>query len=127
MAAIEINVQSSPVLSSPNVGAASARSGSPQVSRQPVAIEQNVQQNVKSTERKVSEQEVRQQVAKANVEISGSNENISFGYEAKLGQLYVQVTDAKSGEVIREIPSKDFIQHRVAMREMIGLLLDKKA
>jgi len=127
MAAIEMNVQSSPVLSSPNVGTASAKVGSPQVSRQPVPAEQNVQQNVKSMERKVSEQEIRQQVAKANVEIAGSNENISFGYAEKLGQLFVQVTDAKSGEVIREIPSKDFIQHRLAMREMIGLLLDKKA
>ena len=127
MAAIEMNVQSSPVLSSPNVGTASARVGSPQVQSQPVRTEQSVQQNVKSAERKVSEQEIRQEVAKANVEIAGSNEAISFGYEAKLGLLYVQVTDANSGEVIREIPSKDFIQHRVAMREMIGLLLDKQA
>jgi flagellar protein FlaG len=127
MAAIEMNMQSSPVLSSPNVGSASVRAGSPQVEHRPVPAEQKVQQNVQSAGSQVSEQAVRQEVAKANFEMAGSNEAITFGYEAKLGQLYVQVTDKNTGQVIREIPSKDFIQHRIAMREMIGLLLDKSA
>jgi len=123
----ELSVQSSPVLASPNVGSASVKVGSPQVKRQPTATEQSVQQNVRSAEVKVSEQDVQREVARANVEITGNNENIAFSYEPKLGQLFVHVTDKNSGEVIREIPSKDFIQHRVAMREMIGLLLDKQA
>lgn len=125
MAAIEM-MQSTPVLSSPNVGAAGVRPGS-QATRAPVSTEQSTQQNVQTAERQVSSEELRRAVDEANREMASSNEAISFGYEEKLGMLYVQVTDSNSGEVVREIPSKDFIAHRVAMREMIGMLLDKQA
>jgi flagellar protein FlaG len=120
MASIEIINQASPVLSTPNVGAAGARSGGQTT---PAPAEQAVQ----GQEKNVSAAEVSKAVAQANVEFSGSKETIGFGYEEKLGQLYVQVKDKASGEVIREIPSRDFIRHRIAMREMIGLILDKQA
>lgn len=125
MAAIE-QMQSRPVLSSPNMGSAGVRPAvqpTVQPTKAPVSSEQNVQ----AAEKKVSEQEVRQAVEQVNIEMSGSNEDISFGYEQRLGMLYVQVTDKSSGQVVREIPSKEFIQHKVAMREMVGLLLDKMA
>ena len=77
-------------------------------------------------EKPVTEQQVKQAVSKANAMFAGSNESVAFHYEKKLGLLYVQVTDTQSGEVIREIPSKDFINHRLAMREMVGLILDKQ-
>jgi len=120
MAAIEL-MQSNSVLSSPNMGSAGVRPAV-QPTKAPVSSEQNVQ----AAQRKETEQEVRQAVEQANFEISMNNEDISFGYEKRLGMLYVQVTDKSSGEVVREIPSKEFIQHKVAMREMVGLLLDKQ-
>lgn len=74
-----------------------------------------------------SEQLVAQAVeASNNALINSKNESISFGYEKRLGLLYVQVTDKNTGEVIREIPSKDFIRHALALRESIGLILNKK-
>lgn len=124
MAAIEI-VQSSPAYSAPNVGAAGVRSGNIP-SKAPVSTEQNVQQE-KQAGQQASEQQVKQAVDQANMQIAGSNESIGFGCEEKLGLLYVQVKDKNSGEVIREIPSKDFIQNKLAMRELVGLLLDTKA
>jgi len=75
----------------------------------------------------VSEQELKQVVQQANRSFAGSNESVSFTYEEKLGQLFVQITDSTSGEVIREVPSKEFIQHQVAMKELVGLFLDKQA
>jgi flagellar protein FlaG len=75
----------------------------------------------------VSEQELKQAIQQANQSFAGSNEAVSFTYEEKLGQLFVQITDRASGEVIREVPSKEFIQHQVAMKELVGLLLDKQA
>ncbi|NWF38577.1 flagellar protein FlaG [Mariprofundus sp. NF] len=121
MAAIE-QMQSSLVLSSPNMGQAGVRPAV-QPTKAPVSSEQNVQ----AAEKKVTEQEVQKAVSQVNQEMAGSNEDISFGYEQRLGMLYVQVTDKNSGKVVREIPSKEFIQHKVAMREMVGLLLDKMA
>ncbi len=126
MAAIE-HIQPSPVLSSPNMGTAGVRPGS-QTTRVPVSAEQSTQQkDVQVAEKQVSQEELKKVVSDANVEMSHSNESITFGYEEKLGMLYVQVTDSDSGEVVREIPSKEFIAHRIAMREMIGLLLDTQA
>ena len=123
MAVVDTNAVRSPVLSSPTMGAAVVRSGNQQQATPPMSVEQ-VQAR---TEQKVSARDVQKAVHQANMALPGSNEAIAFGYEEKLGQLYVQVTDKKSGEVIREIPSKEFLQHRVFMREMIGLLLDKQA
>jgi len=58
---------------------------------------------------------------------SGSNEVITFSYEPSLQQLYVKIVDRNSGTVVRQIPSKDFIRNQIALREMIGLILDTKA
>jgi len=126
MAVIESTMQPRAVPVSPSAGAAVVRSGNQQQVSPPVSTEQQVQ---KKTEQQVKEQDVQKAVQQANVEMASSNSSvdISFGYEEKLGQLFVQVKDQNSGEVIREIPSKDFIQHKIAMREMIGLLLDRTA
>jgi len=123
MVAIESTMQSSSVPSSPNVGAAVVRPAVQATKAPPVASEQNAP----AAEKKITEQEVRQVVQQANFEMVGSNEDISFGYEERIGLLYVTVTDKNSGEVIREIPSKEFIQHKVAMHELVGMLLDKQA
>jgi len=74
----------------------------------------------------VTEKKVQQAINDIVSSIGSANESIGFSYEAKLGQLFVMVTDNKSGEVIREVPSKDFIKHKLAMQEMIGLFLDKQ-
>ncbi|MDQ6964804.1 MAG: flagellar protein FlaG [Mariprofundales bacterium] len=80
-----------------------------------------------SAQRQPSEQRVKQAVELGNnALINNKNESISFGYEKRLGLLFVQVTDRNTGEVLREIPSKDFIRHAIAMKESIGLILDKK-
>ena len=129
MAVIESSIQPRPVPVAPSVGTAVVRSGNQQQVSPPVSTEQRVQTVQKETEQQVKEKDVQKAVQQANVEMASSNSSvaISFGYEEKLGQLFVKVKDQDSGEVIREIPSQDFIQHKIAMREMIGLLLDKTA
>ncbi|RLL54397.1 flagellar protein FlaG [Mariprofundus sp. EBB-1] len=105
------------------MGSANVRPVSqPQASPTP-PVQQNVQNKV---EQKVSTQDLQKAIQQANVSSGSSGESIAFGYEEKLGQLFVTVTDKHSGEVIREIPSKDFIQHKIFMKEMVGLLLDKQ-
>ena len=127
MAVIEMNTQARPVPSAPNMAAAVVRQVTPQQVQSPVSVEQSVQKNIMITEPEVSEQDLKAAVAQANVDMAGNSESVTFGYEKQLGLLYVQVVDNDSGEVVREIPSKGFIAHRIAMREMVGLLLDKQA
>lgn len=96
--------------------------------QQRVVAQQSNVQNIQK-EPVVTEKRVQEAINQANqmLAASGSNETISFTYEAKLNQLYVKIVDQHSGAVVREIPSKDFIRQQIALREMIGMILDKKA
>ncbi len=114
MEAISSTIQNTAVTPTVNVGAI-------QTSVQP-----NIEPQPKQTNIKVSEKEVQQVISEVTSTLGQINESIGFSYEKKLGQLFVTVTDNQSGEVIREVPSKDFIKHKLAMQEMIGLLLDKQ-
>lgn len=115
---IEISsVTSSVVSPAPAKPAAPAAPVEPNPMPQPVSDQQG----------KVSESAVRQAVDKANAAMAGSNEKVGFGYDKRLGLLYVQVLDKQTGSVVREIPSKDFIEHQVYMKELAGMILDRKA
>jgi len=107
---------SSPVSAKPEIP--SARVGmNPSVAQQQAPVEQA----------KVSEESVRHAVQQANIEFAGSNQKVGFGYEKRLGQLYVQVLDKETGAVVKEIPPKDFIEHQAFMKELAGLILDRNA
>ena len=123
----------SPASSSPTVDVRSSSSASPgapvvQASqvKPPVSNEPSLKAQQDAQKRQPTEQEVQQAVAEANSKFSGPNEKIAFGYEKRLNMLIVQVQDRNTGEVVREIPPKEFIDFKVAMRERIGLLLDKQ-
>jgi len=123
MTAINTTIQASPVFSSPGSSVAAVRTGGAQSSAPAVA--KQVAQEAPGGQ--PSLQDVKQAVQQANQSLQGSNESISFGYEEKLGQLIVQVSDKATGQVIQQLPSKDFIQFQLHMRAMVGLFLDKKA
>lgn len=77
--------------------------------------------------KQATEQDVQKAVQQANIEFAGMNQKIGFGYEKRLGQIYVQVLDKTTGEVVKEVPPKEFIEHQAAMKELMGLLVDRKA
>jgi len=125
MAVISPITTQAPVASTPLVSSAvGAPVASVQKKQAPPVQQAPVQQ-----EKPVTEKSVQEAVNQANQMLasSGSNETISFAYEEKLNQLFVKIVDQNSGDVVREIPSKDFIRHQIALREMIGLILDTKA
>jgi len=76
----------------------------------------------------LNEKVVRQMVQEGNqaLKAQGVKQVVSFGYEAKLGELFVQIRDGVTGSVVGEFPSRDVRASRIAMREMVGLILDKQ-
>jgi len=106
-------------MTSPSVGSQSTSGFSSSPSMQSM-----VQQDGLS----LTEQAVKQVVQEGNqaLKAQGINHLVSFGYEAKLGELFVQIRDGVTGSVVGEFPSKDVRASRIAMREMIGLILDKQ-
>ncbi|UAL47007.1 flagellar protein FlaG [Sutcliffiella horikoshii] len=54
------------------------------------------------------------------------NVSVRFELHDDLNEYYVTVVDAATDEVIREIPSKKFLDMYAAMTEYMGLFVDKK-
>ncbi|WP_404468956.1 flagellar protein FlaG [Sutcliffiella horikoshii] len=54
------------------------------------------------------------------------NVSVRFELHDELKEYYVTVVDAATDEVIREIPSKKFLDMYAAMTEYMGLFVDKK-
>ena len=51
---------------------------------------------------------------------------VKFAFNDKLGEVYVNVVDKNSGEVIRQLPSKEALKLKEAMKEFIGSIFDMK-
>lgn len=52
--------------------------------------------------------------------------NIRFMVHEKSKQLMVQVVDQTNNKVLKEFPSSEFLDTMAAIRDYVGILLDKK-
>lgn len=55
------------------------------------------------------------------------NTRLNFRVLEKPNEVIVQVTDNKSGELVRQFPSEDALALRAKLQELTGLLFDEKA
>lgn len=61
-----------------------------------------------------------------NTFLQSANTQLRFKFHEKLNEYYVTIVDSKTDEVVREIPSKKLMDIHAAMREFVGLLIDRK-
>jgi flagellar protein FlaG len=54
------------------------------------------------------------------------NQDLKFQFNDKVDELVVQVIDKKNDTVIREFPPKEALKLMEKMRELVGMLFDKK-
>ena len=62
-----------------------------------------------------------------NFQMQQLDTNVRFAYNEKLNLMVVQVKDAKTGEEITQLPSKEAIKISEYFRESIGILFDKES
>ena len=62
----------------------------------------------------------------AEVQNKLNNVDLHFSVHEATGKIMVTVTEKSSGEVIREIPSSDSLQHAAKMDEIVGMFFNKK-
>lgn len=55
-----------------------------------------------------------------------TNTELRFKYHDELKTYYVTLINSKTEEVVREIPSKKLMDMYAAMRDFVGLFVDKK-
>ncbi|ANE35534.1 flagellar protein FlaG [Campylobacter iguaniorum] len=64
--------------------------------------------------------------SKLNQNMEQLQTNIRFGFNDKISSMYVDVIEADSGKVIRKIPSEAVMNLTEHLREVVGVLFDKK-
>lgn len=102
-------------------------------SRTPMNQEQKMLQDDELSHKKDTQQDQRTKKEKVEEAIKVINEfiqpsqtAIKFEMHEKLDEYYVKVIDERTKEVIREIPSKKLLDLYAAMKDFIGLIVDKK-
>jgi flagellar protein FlaG len=56
-----------------------------------------------------------------------SGRQLNFDLNDRFREVVVTISDRKSGEVLKEIPSKELLQLRERLNDIIGLFVDEKA
>lgn len=92
---------------------------------------QRTVQPVERVESKISEVEIRKSdvekvVQSINHFLEPSNSSLQFKLHEELGEYYVTIVDQQTNEVIREVPPKKILDIHAAMKEYMGLIIDKK-
>ncbi len=62
----------------------------------------------------------------ANEKLKGTNKEFKVGIHEQTKQIMVDIYDKDTGEVIREVPSKDELDLFAKMLEMQGVIVDEK-
>jgi flagellar protein FlaG len=68
-----------------------------------------------------------QTVENANQLAQSAQRGITFAVDNDSGQVVVRVTDEKTGELIRQIPSAQFLEMVSRVQEAVGLFFDEVA
>ncbi len=91
--------------------------------------EQNIDLQQKQMDKK-SINEIKKELQRITEELNNAmnplNTEIKFHFNDKIDELTVKVIDKKNNEVIREFPPKEALRLMEKMRELVGMLFDKK-
>ena len=58
---------------------------------------------------------------------AASSHRLSLDFDQDSDQTFMRVSDSKTGEVIKQIPSKEILELHARLKDFIGLFVDKKA
>ncbi len=74
----------------------------------------------------ISPKELKKVINKLNENVSMLNQDVKFAYNDSIKSLTVEVVDASTGKVIREIPPKEVINLQKKLSEVVGIIFDSK-
>ena len=70
--------------------------------------------------------EIKKIIEKLNENVGRLTKDVKFAYSDTIKSLVVKVIDAKTGQVIREIPPKEVINLQKKLSEVVGIIFDSK-
>ena len=90
-------------------------------------IQQDATQNLTEQNNETLSKEVKEATEKLNKQMEDLGTSIRFGYNDKIGAMYVNVMEMKTGEVIRKIPTEQAMKLSEYFKEAVGVLFDKES
>lgn len=98
-----------------------------EVQKTPQIKAPQIKLNEKSSNKETLPAEHAKSIVKDMNDFLGSaSSQLKFQFHDELNEYYVTVVDMMTDEVIREIPSKKLLDIHAAMREFVGLFIDRK-
>jgi flagellar protein FlaG len=87
-------------------------------------------QKIEDRDEKIDKKELKKELQKIIEELNKAlnplNTSLKFQFNDKIDFLTVKVVDTKTNETIREFPPKEALKLMEKMREIVGMLFDKK-
>lgn len=122
------NVASSSLPGVPSTSSSVPRgTDAPKVEKSPTQV---VQEQVKELRENKNVEELKRDLMELteqlNKEFNPLNTNVKFGYSDDIESLYVTVSERDTDRVIRKIPSDEAMELMAKMREIVGIIFDKK-
>ncbi len=100
------------------------------VSQSHKTVQESAKEQIQESRDKADTAKLKKQLQeitdKLNKEMDPLKTSIRFGFDDKIDELYVSVIDTSNNQVIRKIPSEEAIRLAAKMRELVGMIFDKK-
>lgn len=71
-------------------------------------------------------QTLKSTVKELNDQMDKLDTNIKFGFNDEISLMYVNVMEKSTGETIRKIPTDEAMKLSAKMKEIVGMIFDKK-
>ncbi|WP_235853148.1 flagellar protein FlaG [Helicobacter labacensis] len=125
---IKPHILSSPLPSRDSAPHAPAPQATKQDSIQEAILKSNAPEktDADSLAHELKEQDLQKISKDLNEKMKRMHSDITFSYNEDIGGLVVIIKDSKGNRVIREIPPKEVIKLTKKMRDIVGILFDKK-
>ena len=73
-----------------------------------------------------SAEEIQKNINELNSQLEDLNHSIQFSVDNETKDIVVKVVDKESGEVVRQIPPEGVMKLRESIKDMAGLIVEKK-
>lgn len=93
-------------------------------------VESSVETSKSVRENKQDENEIKETLNRTVKELNSQMEsletNVKFGFNDKIDAMFVNVMERSSGKMIRKIPTEEAMSLAEKMKEIVGMIFDKK-
>ncbi|GLH57786.1 flagellar protein FlaG [Helicobacter ailurogastricus] len=94
--------------------------------QQPSPVNEVKLEHAKKEEVPLKEQDLQKLTKELNEKMKRIESNLTFSYNEVLHSLVVTIKDSNGDRIVREIPSQEVIKLTEKMRDILGIIFDKK-